>query len=171
MRQAHKILYFMFLLLIAVVIHSCKISYTFTGASIPPEAKTVSIQYFQNQAPLVQAQLSQLFTDALKDRFSNQTSLELINGDGDLNFEGYISGYEMKPVSIQQDAASENRLTITIKVKYINNYDPKQNFDTSFTAYEDYPSSNNLSDVEGELMEVIIEKLIDDIFNKSVANW
>lgn len=159
------------LLLALFLLVSCKINYTFTGASISPEIKTVSVQFFPNQAPLVQPQLSNEFTEALKDKFVRQTSLELVNGIGDLNFEGVITGYDTKPVSIQQETAAENRLTITIKVKFTNALEPEQDFETSFSEYEDYESSKNLTDVEAELMETIIEKLVENIFNKSVANW
>lgn len=149
----------------------CKINYTFTGASISPEIKSVSIQFFQNQAPMVQPALSNDFTEALKDKFVRQTSLELVNGIGDLNFEGVITGYDTKPVSIQRETAAENRLTITVKVKYTNALEPEQNFETAFSSYEDYESSQSLETVEAELMEAIIDKLVEDIFNKSVANW
>ena len=159
------------LLFVLFTISSCKINYTFTGASISPEIKTVSIQFFPNQAPLVQPQLSNEFTETLKDKFVRQTSLELVNGIGDLNFEGVITGYDTKPVAIQQETAAENRLTITIKVKYTNVLEPEQNFETSFSAYEDYPSSQNLVSVEEDLMATIIEKIVEDVFNKSVANW
>lgn len=156
---------------ILLLITGCKINYTFTGASISPDIKTVSIQYFPNQAPLIQPQLSNEFTEALKDKFVRQTSLELINGIGDLNFEGVITGYDTKPVAIQQDAAAENRLTITVKVKFTNALEPEQNFENSFSAFDDYPSSQSLSAVEEELMAVIIDEIVEDIFNKSVANW
>ena len=101
----------------------------------------------------------------------SRTSLELINGIGDLNFEGYISDYTNKPTSIQRESAAENRLTITIKVKFSNSINPEQDFETSFSAFEDYESSQNLSDVEDQLIDKIIDKIIEDIFNKSVANW
>jgi lipopolysaccharide assembly LptE-like protein len=158
-------------LVTCLVFNSCKVNYTFTGASISPEIKTVSVQFFPNQAPMVQPQLSNEFTETLKDKFVRQTSLELVNGIGDLNFEGIITGYDTKPVAIQQEAAAENRLTITIKVKYTNALEPDQSFETSFSAYEDYPSSQNLVSVEEDLMATIIEKIVEDIFNKSVANW
>ncbi|MCK4663853.1 MAG: LptE family protein [Bacteroidales bacterium] len=160
-----------YLLFIVLILNSCKINYSFTGASVSPNVKTVSIQYFPNQAPLVHPLLSQVFTEAMKDKFVSRTSLELINGIGDLNFEGYISDYTNKPTSIQRESAAENRLTISIKVKFSNSINPEQDFETSFSAFEDYESSQNLSDVEDQLIEEIIDKIIEDIFNKSVANW
>lgn len=159
------------MLLLVFSLVACKINYTFTGASISPEIKSVSIQLFPNQAPQVQPLLSNDFTEALKDKFIRQTSLELVNGVGDLNFEGDITGYSSSPTSVQRETAAENRLTITVKVKFTNALDPKQNFDLSFSEYEDYDSSRNLEDVESELLPLIIDKLIESIFNKSVANW
>lgn len=150
---------------------SCGI-YSFTGASISPEVKTISIKYFPNQAPLVQATLSQLFTDALKDKFVSQTTLTLIPKNGDLNIEGEITGYDTKPIAITGDqTAALNRLTIRIKVRFTNKFDETQNFDESFSRYEDYSSSENLSDVADILIEQINSYLIEDIFNKAVVNW
>ena len=150
----------------------CKTKYSFTGASISPDIKTVSIQYFPNYAPLVQPTLSQVLTEKLKDRFVSQTNLSLINKNGDLSFEGSITGYSTQPMAIQgNDQAALNRLTITISVKFTNMKNEKQNFETSFLRYADYSSSKNLSDVENDLIKQISEQLVDDIFNKSVSNW
>lgn len=160
------------ILLILFIAHSCKINYSFTGASISPDVKTYSVQYFPNMARLVNPNLSQDFTESLKEYFLAQTNLSLVNGTGDLNFEGEIIYYDTKPVSIQSDeTAALNRLTIKIKVRFTNMLDPEQNFETSFSRYVDYESSKNLSDVEDELVVEIFEQIVDDIFNKSVANW
>ncbi|MCF8327487.1 MAG: hypothetical protein K9I29_04265 [Bacteroidales bacterium] len=146
--------------------------YSFTGASIPPEAETITIKYFPNNASLVNANLSQTFTNKLKDRFQSQTNLNLTGSGGDLYFEGEIVEYKTKPVAIQgNDQAAMNRLTISVKVKFRNRYDEESNFETTFTRYEDFDSSQNLSAVEDQLVEQISEYLIDDIFNKSVVNW
>lgn len=159
-------------LLFQVLLPGCKVEYSFTGASIPPEAEYVSVQYFPNKASIVNPDLSQYFTEELRDRFTSQTRLQLTDGTGDLNFEGYISDYSVKPIAIQGDeTAAKNRLTITVKVKYTNIIDPKQDFDISFSAYDDYESSESLDAVEDDLMETIVNQLTEDIFNKSVANW
>ncbi len=148
------------------------VSYSLSGASIPAAAKTVSVQYIPNNAPIVNPQLSQNLTDALKDKFQSQTSLKLINGTGDLDFEGEITGYSVRPVAIQGgDVAAKNRLTVTITMRYSNAIDPTYEFDKSFSRYEDYDSGENLKDKEEELTAIIIEQLIDDIFNNSVVNW
>lgn len=160
------------IVIILFTFSSCGI-YSFTGASISPDVKTISVQFFENQAPLVQPTLSQTFTEDLKDKFISQTSLEMINGnEGDLNFEGAITGYSVKPMAITgNETAALNRLTITVKVKFTNNKEPEKDFDTSFNAYEDYESSQSIETVEEDLIKQIVEKLTEDIFNKSVANW
>jgi hypothetical protein len=153
----------------------CTVNYSITGASLSAGEKTISIAYFPNRAPIVNPTLSQELTEKLKDKFISQTSLNMISGDGDLIFEGEIKGYDTKPIAItgndQTDKASLNRLTITVKVKFVNQKAPKNNFESDFTAYEDYSSDKGLDAVEGELVPLILEKLIEDIFNKSVVNW
>lgn len=146
--------------------------YSFTGASIPPEAKTISIQQFPNNAPLVQPMLSQLLTDALRDKFSSQTNLDQIPINGDLAFDGSITDYRTEPVAITGDqTAALNRLSISVRIAFVNRLDEKQSFETSFSRFEDYESSRALSEVEEQLMEEIIEALVQDIFNRSVVNW
>jgi hypothetical protein len=151
---------------------SCRVSYSFTGASISPKVKTVTIQYFPNQASLVVPNLSRALTDALRDYFTSQTNLILVDKGGDLNIEGEITGYVVQPIAIQgNETAAMNRLTITVNVKFTNRTDEKQNFETTFSRYDDYQSSLNLSSVQDVLIKDINDKLIQDIFNKSVVNW
>jgi hypothetical protein len=168
-----KILIITVLIFTAVAIHtSCKISYSFTGANISPDVKTYSVYYFPNRADLVNATLSQEFTEALRERLQRQTSLDELQENGDLEFEGYIDRYEVRPMSIQkEDQAALNRLTITINVKYTNNKDPEQNVEKTFSAFEDFDSGLLLSDVEDGLVPEIIEKINEDIFNATIANW
>ena len=162
-----------FLSLFGLLLFSgCKMNYSFTGASIPPEVKTISIDYFENNAPLIQPTLSQLFTEALKDKFLSETNLTLISANGDFNLEGSIIGYSISPVAIQgNETAALNRLTITVKVKFTNTKDEKQNFESSLTRFEEYESSLQLSDAEEDLNNLINEQIIEDIFNKTVVNW
>lgn len=146
--------------------------YSFTGASIPPDIKTISIEYFPNHAPLVQPSLSQLFTESLKEKFLTQTNLTLVERNGDMMIEGAITDYNTQPVAIQgNETTALNRLTIAIKVRFINNKDEKQNFETTFSRYKDYDSKISLTSIEAELIKQINEQLIDDIFNKAVINW
>ncbi len=143
-----------------------------TGASISPEVKTIAIRYFSKTASLGPSSLSQTFTEKLKDKFISQTSLGLVTTNGDLTLEGTISGYSISPQAIQSnELAAQNRLTITVSVKFTNIKNEKQNFETTFTHFADYSSTTNISSVEDELIRQINEQLVDDIFNKAVINW
>jgi len=150
----------------------CKVNYSFTGASIPPEVKTIYIGYFENNASLVEPTLSQKITDAFRDKFASETSLVLVTSAGDLNLEGFIRDYRTQPVAIQtDDQAALNRLTITIEVSFENTVDEKMSFKSSFSRYADYSSSQNLSAVQEALIEEINTMLVEDVFNKAVVNW
>ena len=150
---------------------SCGV-YSFTGASIAPDVKTFSVDYIKNRASLTNPTLSQVITQKLKDKFISQTNLSPLKADGDLRFEGYISDYNTQPIAIQSnDQAAQNRLTITVLIKFTNTKDEKQNFETSFSRFADYAANKDLSSVEAGLIENISSQLIDDIFNKAVVNW
>jgi hypothetical protein len=168
-------LLFATLFVATVMMQGCKtmsINYSFSGVNISPDIQTVTVQYFPNRAPVVQAQLSQLFTDALIDKIQSNTSLELVPAGGDIVFSGEIRNYETKPTAITQaETAARNRLTISIRVVYTNIIDPEAGFESSFSRYEDYDSGQNLADVEEELIELIIENILEDIFNKAFVNW
>lgn len=168
----NKIILLLSVVFLSVVVTDCKISYSFTGASIAPSVKTFSVYYFPNRAKLVNPNLSQQFTDGLQEKLIKQTSLNQISENGDLEFNGQITEYDVKPMNIVKgDLAAQNRLTISVKVKFTNNKDHEQDWEKSFTAYEDFDSNNSLSTVEDSLVPEIIKKLTDDIFNASVANW
>jgi hypothetical protein len=154
----------------------CKISYSLSGASISPDVKSVFVDYFRNRSKVINPTLSQTFTEAMKDKFVNETGLSLRSDQGDLEFSGEITGYDVRPLSVQKsesgmDFASMNRLTITVKVIFVNNKEHDQDFNTSFSAYFDWDSSKAINQVENEAVQVITTQLVDDIFNKSVANW
>jgi len=167
----HRYFFLTLSFVLSTVLTGCGV-YSFTGASVPPEAKSVSIAMFPNKAELVQPTLSQSFTEALREKFSSQTNLALVPRNGDLHFEGEITGYSTEPVAITgQQQAALIRLKITVNVRYVNKFNPKDNFETSFSRYEDYSSSQNLASVELDLISKINEALVDDIFNKSVVNW
>jgi len=169
---SRTILIFFFAGIVFAPISSCKVKYSFTGASISPDVKTVSIEYFQNLSSLVNPSLSSIFTEALKDRFITQTSLNLVNDYGDLQFSGQITNYSISPIAIQgNEVAAKNRLTISIRVKFENAKDNKYNFDKTFSQFDDYGSEQEFTSVEGELVKTIVEKIVDEIFNSSVANW
>ncbi len=146
--------------------------YSFTGASISPNVKTYSVKYFQNKANTVNASLSNSFTEKLKDYFATQTNLQQIDSDGDLSFEGDITSYTIKPIAIKaNETARQNRLTIKIEVSFINKFDEKLSFNSSFIRYKDFPAEEDLSSVEDIYMEQICDEIVEDVFNKSVVNW
>lgn len=163
---------FLMMVILGTLMSGCKVSYSFSGVNISPEVQTYSVDYFPNRAPIVQAQLSQLFTEALMDKIQGSTSLDLATDGGDVQFSGEITGYETRPTAITgQETAARNRLTITVRVKYTNLVEPELDYDTSFSRYEDYDASRNLTDVENELIDLIVENLIEDIFNRAFVSW
>ena len=158
-------------LLISIFISSCGI-YSFNGASISKNTKTITIKYFTNNASTIQPTLSQVITEKLKDYFTQQTNLSINDNNGDLKFSGEITKYEIKPMAIQSnEVAGKNRLTIAVKVDFTNVYENEYNFSHTFSRYRDYESSQNFSEIEEILIEQISSELIEDIFNKSVVNW
>lgn len=158
-------------LLLTMFISSCGV-YSFTGASIPPEAKTVSVEYFPNKAQLVVATVSPLFTEELQDQFVNQTNLEMVERGGDLSLSGEITNYITSPVAIQGDqTAALNRLTLTVNVRFVNRFEPDKDFEQKFTQFIDYPSESDLNSIQNELIETLTEMIATDIFNKAVINW
>lgn len=162
----------MLLAVIGIVMHSCKMSYSFTGANLSPAVKTYTVYYFPNRARLINPTLSQTFTEGLREKLQRQTSLNELQENGDLEFEGQITGYEVRPMSIQKDdLAAQNRLTVSIKLKYTNNKAPEESFERNFSAYEDFDSNLSISDIEDELSTLIVLKLTEDIFNATIANW
>ena len=156
---------------LALVFQGCGI-YSFSGASIPAEAKTVSVAYFPNHAQLVNPMLSNDFSTALRDAMMNQTPLDMVDEGGDLAFEGEITDYRTTPVAITaSQTAAMNRLTVTVKVRFSNRFDETKDFEQSFSNYEDYPSDQDLNAVQESLTATIIEALVEDIFNKALVNW
>ena len=148
------------------------IKYSLSGASIPPDARTFSVAYFPNNATMVAPILSSTLTDALVDMFTRRPRLMQVEEGGDFAFEGEIINYTSTTASVSSDDyALLNRLTITIKVRFTNALDEKQSWNRTFTAYEDYESTRLLTEVEGELIPQIVDKLVTDIFQASASNW
>ena len=159
--------------LAAMLMAACTGGYSFTGASIPPGASTIAVATVPNTAATVNPQLSQKLTDELRNMFSGQTSLSVLTtGDGDMELSGEIVGYETRASALSSsDEVSMNRLTITIKVHFVNNIDHDADFDQSFSRYRDYAASQDFSSVESGLMAEIVTELCEDVFNKAVVNW
>jgi len=155
-----------------LVLGGCSGGYSFTGASIPAEAKTISISQFPNFASTVNPQLSQKLYDGLQQMFSSQTSLGVTSDDGDLQITGEITDYSTRASSIgSDDNVATNRFTITIKVSFTNRFDSKADFEQSFSRFKDYAATRDFSSVEQSLTDEIVTELCEDIFNKSVVNW
>ncbi len=158
-------------LALAWICQGCGI-YSFSGASIPAEAKTVSVDYFPNHAQLVNPLLSNNLTNALRDAMTNQTTLDLVETGGDLAFEGEIVDYTTTPTAITAgQTAAMNRLTIKVKVRFTNRIDDTKDFEQTFSRYEDYPSDQDLNSVQESLTTTIVDQLVEDIFNKALVNW
>jgi hypothetical protein len=160
------------IVMLAVTVTSCRVRVSFTGASIHPDIKTISISYFQNRADDVDPSLSQTLTDALVDKCRKQTNLQMVPGIGDVHFEGEITNYRTETLTISGDArAAMNRFTISVRVRFINAMDPEMDYTQVFSRYEDYDSNTDFSQVRDPLSEKIIELIVDDIFNRAFANW
>lgn len=154
------------------IVHSCGI-YSFTGTSIQPDVKTVTINYFEYKALKVNPSLSNDITTALQDKFLKLTRLEQVDIDGDLEIIGEVTGYDVRATAITaNEQAAQNRLTVTVKVSFTNRKYPEDDFENkSFSAYADFDAMTSLDAVESTLCEDIIEQLCEDIFNSTVANW
>lgn len=159
------------IILINFLILSCGI-YSFTGASIPINAKSFSVNYFTTKATNSPSSLKQVITEELKDLLLSQTNLYLSQKEADLIFNGEITKYQVTPIALQaNESVAKNRLTIAIKVKYENRFDDQQNFESTFSHYRDFDSSQNLAEVEDILSEEITKELVEDVFNKAFVNW
>ena len=154
------------------LLQSCGI-YSFTGTSIQPDVKTVTINYFEYLAPKVNPSLSNDITQALQEKFIKLTKLELVDIDGDLEIVGAVTGYDVKATAITaNESAAMNRLTVNVKISFVNRKYPEEDFENkSFSAYADFDATQSLDAVEASLCEEIIEKLCEDMFNATVASW
>jgi len=167
------VIYRSLLILIILVLStfSCGI-YSFSGASISSEVKSISVKQFINSSSLAPTVLANSLTDQLKNKFLLETNLIPTNSDGDLVFSGQITNYSINPIAIQTDeTASKNRLSITIKVKFINIRDKESNYNKTFSRYVDYESSEDFTNIEEYLNEEVVSQLVDDIFNEALTNW
>ena len=154
------------------MLQSCGI-YSFTGTSIQPDVKTVTVNYFEYLAPKVNPSLSNDLTQALQEKFLKLTKLELVDIDGDLEIVGAVTGYDVKATAITaNESAAMNRLTVNVKISFVNRKYPEEDIENkSFSAYADFDATQSLDAVEASLCEEIIEKLCEDMFNATVANW
>jgi len=170
-----KVKHFLYSLIIVIIIltftQSCGV-YSFTGGSTG-DAKTIQIDYFPNNAQLVEPRLSQEFTLALQDLFLRQTNLSLVKSNGDLQLEGEITQYRIEPMTATaQQTAAQNRLTIAINVRFFNKLKKEDNFEQTFSFYYDFGANQQLTgSVVDDAFKVIFDRITQDIFNASVAKW
>jgi len=163
---------FLLLIVCTLSVLSCGI-YSFTGTNLNENVKTVQIDYFQNNATLVEPSLSQTFTTMFRDLFDTQTNLTSVSSNGDLQFEGEITGYRINPMTATaEQTAAQNRLTITVNVRFYNNIVEEDNFEQNFSHYYDYGANVQLTGgLLDDAFKEIIERIAQDIFNASVAKW
>jgi len=162
---------YIIVLIIAITLNSCSV-YNFTGTG-KIDAKTFQVNYFQNNAPLVQPGIERTFTLKLQDILQNQTNLNLTNTNGDLFYEGEITGYSITPMSATADqTAAQNRVTITVNVRFVNRKKESDNFEKPFSFYYDYAGDQQLVGTTlATALDVIFERITQDIFNESLAKW
>ena len=159
-----------------MVIQSCGI-YSFTGASIPAGASTLRVDFFENQAgsrpgSTVEPGLDRDFTLALQDRILGQTNLNLVNSGGDLIYQGEITQYSVTPMTSTANlTASQNRLTMTVNLRYFNSNNEDDDFERKFSFFYDYPADKQLYDIQGAAHDEIFERVTQDIFNETLAKW
>jgi len=166
-----KVIYCLVLVLVVV---SCRISYSFTGTSIDyTKIKTMDIRDFQNQASRVYPPLTQRFNEHIKDVFTRNTRLTMVtNQRADLELEGEIVRYDLTPLAVQEDAfAGETRLTMGVRIRFVNNVNPQEDKEETFTAYRDFSSNLLLDDVQDGLIDELNKDIVDQIFNATLSNW
>ena len=162
---------FLIIIALALSVAACGI-YSFTGTNIQPDVKTITIPYVEYKALRVNPSLSNDMTEALQDKFRKLTTLEQVDEDGDLELVCEITGYDVSATAVTaNEVAAQNRLTVTVKIEFTSRKYPEDDVSKSFSAYEDYDSNNSLDAVEATLCETIIDKLVEDIFNATVAQW
>jgi len=159
-------------ILVSLIILGCG-HYSFSGISIPPDTKTFQVNYFQNNAPLIEPGLERDFTIALQDLIQNQTNLSLATSGADLTYEGEIVEYRISPTTAQSNStAAQNRLTIGVNVRFYDKHTPDEEFEQRFSFYYDYPGSSQLVGSQKDTaIQEIFERLTQDIFNATLAKW
>lgn len=167
-----KIVFYSFIIISTLTLIGCG-AYSFTGASISSDTKTFQVNYFQNTAILVEPGLDRQFTLALQDLLLNQTNLELVNSGGDLTYEGEITEYRISPTTATADnTAAQNRLTISVNVRFFNKKNEEDDLEQRFSFFYDYEGDANLVGSQKIVaIETIFERITQDIFNATLAKW
>lgn len=156
-------------LLLIFGLQSCR-WYSLQGGTTG-DAQTIAVHFFDNKAPIVVPELSQLFTQELRDKFRNESRLSVTSDKGDWDLSGFISRYQTTFLAVQNDQPSKTRLEMTVQVTFINSKDETKNFDNPYSQYVDFDSDEELSNIESDLIEELSERIVIDIFNDTVNNW
>lgn len=156
---------------LSFIIQSCGI-YSFTGTTLSPDIKTVTVNNFVLATAGGPANLPLTFNEKLKEYYQRYTNLKVVPNNGDMVLEGNITGYDLLAVApTAQDQAGVNRLQITVLARFYNNKDESKNFEQSFSFYQDFPQNQTLSQNESRLVPKILDQIVLDIFNKTAADW
>jgi hypothetical protein len=162
----------LYLLPFAFFLTTCSVSYKFEGGSVNYDyTKTIKITAFPNRTPYY-PQLTQVFDLALRKRFIEQTRLKEVNNNGDIEIEGEITNFDVKGMAVKEDAySSRTRLSITVHLQYTNNKEAGKNVDKTFSAFQEFDNTSSLDEVQDGLIKIIVDELIDQIYNSTIANW
>ncbi len=161
-----------YILLLLLSFQACKVNYSFTGINISKDIKTFEVDYIPNNAPLIVPGLNEDFRNMLIDRINQQTGLTQVKTNGDIIFQGEITDYRIDPVALTSgQTAAQNRLTISIKMEYLNTKDNEENINKTYSWYYDYPASVSRTQIEADAHKIIMETILDNIFNDTLAKW
>ena len=157
---------------LALFMGACVPTFNFTGGNVDPRLKTLAVDQFINEAPIIVPALDQDFTQALQDRFLSQSRLTLATDNADIFISGVITGYRVDYVAIQgDDRAAQNRLSVSVRAKFENNVDERENWEQTFNSFVDFNADDDFTAIEPTLIKDILEQLTQDIFNKSIGKW
>jgi len=167
-----NLILYSFILFLSLNFSACKVNYSFSGINISKDIKTFQVDYIPNNAPLIVPGLNEDFRNRLIDRINQQTNLTQVKENGDIIFQGEITDYRIEPAApAAGQTASQNRLTIAIKIDYINNKTPEDNITKKYAWYKDYPANSSLNDIQDEADKEILTTILDNLFNDTLAKW
>ncbi len=174
MKKINKLIVFLSLFSVAFILNGCAVTYGFKSGTLDyTKIKSISISDFPNNADLVNPTLSQTFVETMKDKYTRSTRLQMLSRGGDMHIEGEIVGYQLTSMAISAESsfASETKLTLTINVRFTNNKKPEDDFETKYSASQMFDSNLMLNDVEAELVKIMVDEIVDKIYNDTVAKW
>lgn len=170
MKENFKLMVYLMVLTALVSCKSC--GYSLSGINIPADVKSISVQFFPNKAQLVNPVLSQKFTEQLKDKFLKETSLTLINSNGDYRLSGEIVNYRIEPAAVNSaTGTAKNKFTMSVKVVFECPTHKDLNFNEEFTKFTQFDASDNFQAIENTLSEDLSKQIIQEVFNKVALKW